>query len=86
MLNRILVLALTIAGAGCTTQPPLTPFPSPPGLLMAACERPQPIPQVKATTAPHALETVTANYARHHRCADRLDELQGWVKEQQSVQ
>ena len=38
-----------------------------------------------APTAAEALGTVTENYARHHRTADRLDALQEWVREQQRV-
>lgn len=85
MLNRILALALTTIGAGCTTLHPQTPLPSAPQALLIQCERPQPIPAVQATTASHALEAVTDNYARHHRCADRADALQSWVKEQAKV-
>lgn len=36
-------------------------------------------------TAGDALQTVTQNYARHHVCADRLDSLQSWVREQGAV-
>lgn len=35
--------------------------------------------------AAEALDTVTANYARHNRVADRLEALQGWVREQGAV-
>lgn len=35
--------------------------------------------------AAEALGTVTANYAACHRTADRLDALQGWVREQEQV-
>lgn len=38
-----------------------------------------------APTAAQALEAVTANYAKHHACVDRLDGLQEWVREQRKV-
>lgn len=38
-----------------------------------------------APTAAAALETVTGNYAACWRNANRLDALQGWVREQQAV-
>jgi hypothetical protein len=38
-----------------------------------------------APTATAALETVTGNYAACWRNADRLDALQAWVREQQSL-
>ena len=63
-----------------------TPFPPAPELLMQLCERPQALPPGSgAPTAAQALKTVTENYARHHRCADRADALQEWVREQERV-
>jgi hypothetical protein len=57
--------------------------------LLEACERPQPLPKAsapdKAPGAAQALQTVTENYARHHRCADRADALQEWVRGQAGV-
>lgn len=38
-----------------------------------------------APRASEALEGVTASYAACHRTADRLEALQGWVKEQAAV-
>ena len=38
-----------------------------------------------APTAATALQTVTENYARANRTADRLDALQDWVRQQQAV-
>lgn len=38
-----------------------------------------------APAAAQALGAVTQNYARHHACADRLDALQEWVREQGRV-
>ena len=49
---------------------------------MEKCERPQPLLGEGAPRAADALVVVTANYARHHRCADRLGALQDWVGEQ----
>ena len=87
MLNRtLLACALMLIGAGCTTVQPLTPFPAPPEALLVPCERPQPLAKGLASpTAADALTTVTANYARHHRCGDRLDALQGWVSNQAKI-
>ncbi len=90
MLKKILMgCALILTGAGCTTVQPLTPFPQPPEALLAACERPQALPMASAPDSPpsaaQALQTVTDNYARHHRCADRADALQEWVRGQAAV-
>ena len=86
MLKLIPVCALMLLGAGCTTVAPLTPFPKAPHELMQKCQRPAPLPQGKeAPKAAEVLATVTANYARHHSCADLLDGLQGWVKAQESL-
>lgn len=63
----------------------LRPFPSAPPDLLTACERPQALQGSEAPTAAQALQTVTGNYARHHRCADRLDGLQDWVRGQAAV-
>ena len=52
---------------------------------MEKCERPQALPGSGAPKAAEALDAVTANYARHHACADRADALQAWVKEQAEV-
>ena len=38
-----------------------------------------------APEAATALKTVTQNYDAHHRCVDRLDGLQEWVREQKAV-
>ena len=40
----------------------------------------------EAPRAAEALDTVTASYAACNRTADRLDALQGWVREQAGVQ
>ena len=86
MLRLIPVFALILAGGCSTTARPLTPFPTPPADLMVVCERPQPLPSgSESPTASQALQTVTQNYARHHRCADRLDSLQRWAVEQGNV-
>ena len=82
----LMACALILSGAGCTTAPPLTPFPTPPDGPMQPCERPAMLPKGSAPpSAADALATVTANYSRHHTCADRLDALQGWVIEQGRV-
>jgi hypothetical protein len=84
--QTLLAFALILSGAGCTTVQPLTPFPTPPEALLVACERPRALPEGSASpTAADALATVTANYARHHRCGDRLDALQEWVRGQVGV-
>ena len=83
MLMRTKICALMLLGSGCTTAPPLTPAPSLPLSLAAPCERPMPV--IGTPTAGPVLLTVTRNYARHHRCADTLDALQGWVRDQSQV-
>lgn len=86
-MKRLILVCASILAGGCSTTPQLlTPFPAAPIALMAACERPQPLPAGSgAPTAAQALQTVTSNYARHHRCADRLDSLQEWVREQEKA-
>ena len=41
--------------------------------------------EIGAPTAAQAIEAVTQSYAACHRTADRLDNLQTWVKEQSQV-
>lgn len=53
---------------------------------MTAAERPQPLPPASsAPKAADALAAVTANYARHHRTADRLDCLHDWIRGQMAI-
>lgn len=86
MLKIILACALTLTGAACTTVQPLTGFPTAPSLCMTPAERPTPLPAGEGSpSAADALATVTGNYARHHRTADRLDCLQGWIREQSAI-
>ena len=88
MLMRTLAAVSILAGAGCTTLPQETGFPTPDPMHLIRCERPQPLPPAAGLESPkaaQALATVTSNYARHHRCADRLDSLQDWVRGQMKV-
>ena len=88
MLKQTLAAVLILAGAGCTTLPPQTGFPTPDPQHLIQCERPQPLPPAAGLESPKAavaLATVSANYAKHHRCADRLDSLQDWVRQQLKV-
>ena len=86
MLRRtLLALVLIPSGGACTTtQPVASLFPRPDSALMVTSERPAPLPASDLTAA-SALRTVTENYARHHRVADRLDALQSWVRGQEQV-
>lgn len=86
MRRAILVCALILSGGCSTTMPPATRFPDPAVQLMVRCERPSQLPAGQgAPRAAEALATVTANYAAHHRCADRADALQDWVLQQYEV-
>lgn len=38
-----------------------------------------------APAAATAIQTVTANYAQHHTCVDRLNALQEWVREMEGA-
>ena len=85
MSNRspwLLLACLMTAGCNSMTQRPQVPFPRPSQQLLAKCERPQPLPKREKISAAEALPTVSANYARHHGCANRSDALQEWVREQ----
>lgn len=84
MLKRTLtVCALTLVGSACTTVPQATPFPTAPEKLTVKCGRPKSV--ADGATAAVMLATVTANYAAHHRCADKDDGLVEWVLEQEKV-
>lgn len=83
MKSRMSLCALMILGSGCTTLQPVIPLAEAPKEWMEACQRPQvaPVP----VTAAQALSVVTKNYSEHHKCADKLDALQEWVRKLRQI-
>lgn len=82
---KTILIALTLALAGCTTVVPVTQrWPEPPGLQsMQTC------PELKPLQANPLLSdvarTITLNYTEYYSCLVKLEAWQEWYRQQQII-
>ena len=82
---KIIILALTLVLAGCSTTVPVTqPWPEAPGLQsMQKC------PELQKLGADPKLSdvarTITLNYSEYYQCVVKLEAWQEWYKKQELI-
>jgi len=83
--TKIIVLALGIVLAGCSTTVPVKrTFPAVPETLLKECGTLNTInkPEVKLS---ELMDTVAKNYGKYHECAAVTEAWQDWYREQKKV-
>ena len=83
--TKIIVLALGIVLAGCSTTVPVKrTFPAVPETLLKECGALNTInkPEVKLS---ELMDTVAKNYGKYHECAAITEAWQDWYREQKKV-
>ena len=82
---RYLLIAITVALAGCATSVPVViKFPEAPDVLMEKCSELKMI-EGDTTTLSNLIKTVTINYTAYHECAVKQEAWTEWYQSQKKI-
>jgi hypothetical protein len=82
-MKHLLIIAMAVVLAGCSTAPVKRNFPDLPPALTTGCDAIDAVPDTKKLSV--VLTIVTKNYAHYQECSIKVDTWRAWYDEQKKI-